>query len=290
MSVPAAFIAVVVIWSTTPLAIQWSGEGGGFLFGVTARMVAGALLCALLMLMLRVPLPLHRDALKAYAAAGLGIFGGMTAVYWGAQFIPSGWISLLFGLSPIITGALALLLLREASFTRGKVLGLLLAIGGLVTLFGRGASLGEHALLGIGAVLVSVLLHSLSGVLVKRAAADVPAMAVTAGGLLVAAPAYLLTWYIFDRHLPGALPVKAWAAIAYLAVFGSVVGFIFYYYVLRSIEASRTALITVVTPVIALLLGHYLNSEALNWQIAAGTALILSGLACHQWSDRWMRA
>src|SRR5512139_3832922 len=42
MSVPAAFLGVILIWSTTPLAIKWSAEGGGFLFGVSARMLLGA--------------------------------------------------------------------------------------------------------------------------------------------------------------------------------------------------------------------------------------------------------
>ncbi|MBU2479196.1 MAG: EamA family transporter, partial [Gammaproteobacteria bacterium] len=45
MSMPAAFLGVILIWSTTPLAIQWSSEGGGFLFGVAARMWLGALFC-----------------------------------------------------------------------------------------------------------------------------------------------------------------------------------------------------------------------------------------------------
>ena len=44
MSVPAAYLGIILIWSTTPLAVKWSGEGPGYLFGVTARMVIGALL------------------------------------------------------------------------------------------------------------------------------------------------------------------------------------------------------------------------------------------------------
>ena len=64
MSVPAAYLGVVIIWSSTPLAIKWSGEGPGFLFGVASRTLLGTLVCVLLMLLLRQSLPLHRAALQ----------------------------------------------------------------------------------------------------------------------------------------------------------------------------------------------------------------------------------
>ena len=286
MSIPAAFVAVILIWSTTPLAIQWSGQGGGFLFGVTARMVTGALLCGLVMLVLRVALPLHRDALRTYLAAGLGIFGAMICVYWGAQFIPSGWISVLFGLTPMVTGAFALWWLEEEGFTPFRLLGLVLGLLGLLVMFGSGASLGGQALYGAAAVLASVVLHSLSAVWVKRVGANLPAMAVTGGGLLAAAPAYLACWWLFDGHLPQDLSLRTLGAIGYLALFGSVLGFMLYYYLLRHVEAGKTALATLVTPVLALLLGALLNGEALGWPVWLGTGLVLAGLASHQWGGR----
>src|SRR3990172_6352317 len=57
VSVSAAYIGVIVIWSTTPLAIKWSSEGGGFLFGVTGRMLLGAVLCYALIRAFRIELP-----------------------------------------------------------------------------------------------------------------------------------------------------------------------------------------------------------------------------------------
>jgi len=59
--------------------------------------------------------------------------------------------------------------------------------------------------------------------------------------------------------------------------------------VLRHVEASRVALITLVTPVIALVLGHEVNGETIGPRELAGTAVILTGLACYQWGDRWLR-
>ena len=71
MSVPLAFLAVVLIWSTTPLAIKWSGEGPGYLFGVFSRMALAVVVCLALLLILRRQLPWHRDARRAYLSGAL---------------------------------------------------------------------------------------------------------------------------------------------------------------------------------------------------------------------------
>ena len=60
-----------------------------------------------------------------------------------------------------------------------------------------------------------------------------------------------------------------------------------YFYLLRRSQASRVALITLVTPVIALLLGQALNDEPVSLWVWLGTATILTGLASYQWGDQW---
>lgn len=285
MSVPAAYLGVILIWTTTPLAIKWSGEGPGFLFGVTGRMAIGAALCFALMQVARVRLPLHRVARWTYVAAGLAIYGSMITTYWGAQFIPSGLISVVFGLTPLVTGILAALWLDERSLTPSKFGGMLAGFAGLAVIFGFGLKLGPHARYGLGAVLVATVLHATSAVWVKRLGAQIPALAVTGGGLLFALPLYLATWLAFGGGWPQELPVKAAASIVYLGVFGSVLGFALYFYALRRLDAGRIALITLVTPVTALLLGGALNGERPGAQVWAGTALILAGLVLHQWGD-----
>lgn len=292
MSVPAAFLGVILIWSTTPLAIQWSSEGAGFLFGVAARMWLGALFCLAFMGLFSVPLPRDRAALKTYLAAGLGIFGAMSSVYWGAQYIPSGLISVLYGLTPMVTAVCAAVWLGEPAFSPMRVLGMLLGLAGLAVIFGQGLTSQHIALPGVVGVLLSVLLHSVSSVWVKRIGAAVPAMAVTGGGLLVAAPLYLLSWLVFDGSAPTALTSRAGYAIVYLGLVGSVLGFVLFYYVLKRVPAGRIALITLVSPVLALWIGHSVNDEAIDRRVWAGAVFILTGLLAHQWGDRvlpWRR-
>jgi len=279
MSVPFAYIGVILIWSTTPLAVQWSSAGGGFLFGVGSRMLLGVALALLLTALPGSGLLWSRRAVRAYLAAGLGIYGAMLSVYWSAQFIPSGWIAVIFGLTPVITGLMAARWLDGEALDGRRIAGMLLGLLGLAVIFGSGFSLHAEAWLGIAGVLLSALIHSASSVWVKHIRAELPAMVQTSGGLLVAAPLFLLTWIATGASLPTALPERAMGAIVYLALIGSVVGFSLFYYVLRHVQATKVALITLVTPVLSLLLGHLLNSEPLTLSVMLGTALIVAGLA-----------
>lgn len=283
MSVPLAALGVVIIWSTTPLAIQWSGEGAGFLFGVTARMALGAVLALLVLRLAGMRLWWHKRARATYLAAGLGIYAAMLSVYWAAQFIPSGWISVLFGLSPLVTGLLASRVLGESRLDAGRFLGIGLGLSGLVLIFYQGGSLGDRAQLGIAGVLASVLFHSLSAVWVKRHGVRLNGLVTTSGGLLVAAPLFLLTWFLSGGGWPAELHDRTLGAIVYLGVFGSVLGFTLYFYVLRKLSAVRVSLLTLVTPVSALLVGHWFNDEPLRPAIWWGAGLISLGLLCFEW-------
>jgi len=288
MSVPAAFLGVVLIWSTTPLAIQWSSQGWGYLFGISGRMMLGALVCAVLLQILKPGLPWHREARNTYFTAAITIYGAMLSVYWGAQFVPSGLIAVLYGLNPLLTGLAAAVLLGEKSFTPGKLLGMALGFAGLVSIFKSDIMLDEHAWQGVLAILFSVTLHSASGVWVKRIGGGLPGLTVASGGLFLVAPLLLLTWFIFDGRLPTEVTAQAGWSMLYLGVFGSALGFTLYFYLLKKMEANRVSLITLLTPVLALMLGTILNGETISVEILFGSSLIVFGLVSHLWGDRLM--
>lgn len=286
----SVYCLVVMIWSTTPLAIKWSGEDVGFLFGISARMLIGAILALLLVLMVYRKLCLHRHAVYAYVASGMAIYGAMLPVYWGAQYIPSGVVSVIFGLTPIITAVLAARFLFEQSLTLLKLMGALLGVIGLVIMFIKQWSLGEKALLGAMAVLLSVILHSMSSVWIKYLKPDVPALMITCGGLLFSLPLFALTYLVLGAELPVTIPLRALWSIIYLGVMGSVVGFVGYYFILVHLPASNVALITLITPVVALWIGSVFNFEVIDLSIWSGSGLVLSGLVMHQWGALILRS
>jgi len=287
MSLPAAFVTVILIWSTTPLAIKWSALGVGFSFAVFSRMAIGVLLSAVLLAAFRVRVPLHRKALSAYMAGGLSMFGAMALTYWSSQFVSSGMIAVLYGLSPLITSLGAMLWLKEESLTPSKFAGMVMGVLGLFLVFRGGLGAGSAA--GLIALFLAVVSQSLGLVWLKRIGDDSPPLAMTLGILVVALPLFFAGWWLVDGHIPAAIPERAVAATVYLGTFGSVLGFALYYYLIKHMEAGRIALITLITPVMALLLGHGLNNEAVLPQVWLGTASIVSGLCLHRWGERWMK-
>jgi drug/metabolite transporter (DMT)-like permease len=282
MSVPAAFMGVILIWSTTPLAIKWSGEEVGFIFGVSLRMAIGTLLCLLVLLLLRKPLPWDRAARHSYIAAAFGIYASMSLVYWGATYVPSGLISVLFGINPLLTAVLAFFALGERHLSLVKLVGIGLGVSGLAVIF-HDSLLQTEQLRGILLILAAVIVHVISAIWVKRTHAQLSSISLTTGALLHALPAYLLTWWLVDGTLPAVIPERSLFSILYLGIFGSVVGFMMYFYILKHVQATHVALLTLITPVLALLLGQYLNHESITMWVAAGTALILFGMTLFQW-------
>ena len=107
-------------------------------------------------------------------------------------------------------------------------------------------------------------------------------LALTTGALTLVVGLLLPLWLILFGHVPQ-WSVRAGLSTLYLGIFGSVVGFTLYFYVTKHLQAGQVALITLITPVSALLLGQALNGEHPGFDVWLGTALILLGLGTHQW-------
>lgn len=282
MRVLLAYLTLVLMWSTTPLAIKWSGEGPGFLFGVTARMFIGWVFVMLLIGVTRMPFPLHPQARRNYLAVSLYIGPSMLVLYWASQFIPSGWLAVIIGLNPMITALMSAVWLGERSLKFAKFLAYGMGLGGLALMFGTALDHSEMAISGIVGVLVSAALQSASTVWVKRINSGLPALTQVGGGLLFSMPVYLITWAILDGCPPAAMPMASVVSIAYLGFFATPLGFALYFYILKHLAATQVALISLLTPVMALLIGHLSNDEPITVRLLAGTALIICAVLVHE--------
>jgi len=282
MALPAAYIAIVLIWSTTPLAVKWSAVEAGFLFAVLSRMLIAAVFCQLLTHLLRSDWRWHKRALSMYLLSGFNISFSMLLIYWGAQTISSGLIALLFGLMPLITGIFATLILKEKSFTPEKLLGIIMAFAGLALIFYSEQTQKDGYLLAILAVLTAISWHSFSTVVFKRYASDLPIMSVTTASIWVSVIFLGIAWWYSGNSIPMDISETGWGSILYLSIVASVLGFTIYFYVLKNMQASTVALIPLMTPVLALLLGQYLNDEQPDSEVWLGAFFIVSGLSLYQ--------
>lgn len=283
MAVWIVFFISVFISGTIPLAIKWSQQGPGLFFSVTLRMMIGLAICLGLLLMTRTPLPLGRRAIYTYLIGGMGFFAGISCSYWGLQFLPSGWTSVLFGLSPIFSGLIARRVLSEP-FGWNRVVGSMLGLAGLFAIFFQSSD-GDVGETGVGVVVtvVSVVVFSLTTVLVKKIGKGISPVSITFGGLVVMTPCFFIAWSATEGVWPAEIPLRSLGAIVYLAVFATVIGFVAYYYLLGKVDASVAGLPNFLAPLMAVWLGVVLNGERLQPGFLVGAAFILSGLSLFQW-------
>lgn len=290
MSVIIAYLVVVSIWSTTPLGIVWSSESVNPTLAVLVRMLIALAIGGSILALTKTQLPTHKQAIRLYSYSGGGIFAGMLLAYLAAEYIASGMMSLIFGLAPLISGLLAQKILNEPKFSLIKRLSLIISLLGLAIVCSDSLSLEADSGIGLLLVLVSVCFFSLSGVMVKSVNININPMATTFGALSFATPLFALVWFISD----GTLPIEQWQtrslwAILYLGIFGSLIGFIAYYYVLQKLPASTVSLITLITPVFALSLGGYLNNEPISIQLVTGAIFVIVGLSLFLWGDKFIK-
>ncbi|MFW1677396.1 DMT family transporter [Pontibacter sp. JAM-7] len=286
MSVPAAYLAVIAIWSTTPLGISWSSASLGPELATLSRILLALPMVVMVAWVLGIRMSWRRDAWVSYGIGGLMVFAPMYCTYIAAGYLPSGLISLFWGMTPLLSALLARPLLGDR-ITPALILSLLLGAAGLGIIFAEELVITVTAWPGVALLSLGVALYSLCAVLLKRVDSGVHPINQTAGALLVALPCYGLTWWLngAEAMIWNWQDRGTWAVI-YLALIGSVVGFFCYFYILQHLRASSVALITLICPVFALLLGHLLNAELVTLKLLVGACMIGLALACYHWGGR----
>lgn len=288
LKIPIAFLTVIAIWTSTPLAIQWS-SGGAPLTSVLLRMMIGIIFCLCMMAIMKTKLPFNADARKLYLVGGLSIYGSMALVYMAAQTIPSGWISIVFGLSPLITGVIAAFVEPSSRLTTVRIVGILLGLSGLVLVFQAGLTVSGDTIFGIAMLLISVFISAGSSVIIRQLSHNntLLPMQTTVGSLFVAIPLFTVTALLFEPITEITYSSRALISILYLGLVGTGVGFTLYYYLLKNMAASKVAMIMLVTPITALLLGNLLNNEPVIREVWIGAILVCTGLLLYEHKPRF---
>jgi len=274
-----AFFVIYVVWGSTYLAIRYAVESIPPLVVVVRQGIAGlaifgyAYWCG------------YRPTAREWrASVGLGIlyFGfGHGTLHWAETFVPSGLTALLIASEPIWIAAMAALVSREERLTGKTILGLLLGIAGVALLMDSQSGAG-HMRLVIGCV--AVLLSAASwacGVIYSRNPA-LPADPVARAGMVALTGAAMLLLVglaagdVRHAHVAMFTARSIWALL-YLIVFGSIVAFTTYTWMLDHCSPTLVSTHTYVNPIIAVLLGWAFAGESFNGRmIFAGLLTLLA--------------
>jgi len=287
INIVLAFIAVLLIWTTTPLAIKWS-SGNAPMTSALLRMSIGVLFCLGLLAAFKHSLPFDKAARRVYLVGGVSIFVGMSLFYFAAQSIPSGWIAVLFGLSPLATGVFSAMLEPETRLTGVRIAGLCLGFAGLYLVFSAGLKFDEASLEGVIMTLMATLVTAATSVISRQLVKDmtINGMQITAGSLLVAVPCFAAAAFYLGSPIEQSLSNQELLSTLYLGLIGTGIGFTLYYYLLKRITATRISMIALITPISALSVGSWLNNEPMVGEVWIGASLICAGLLLYEFKPR----
>jgi drug/metabolite transporter (DMT)-like permease len=285
-TIAGLYCGLVIIWSSTWVAIKIGLEDCPALLGAGIRFaLAGLVLLAIAAMQRR---PLRTDWLLAAVLALAPFAFAYGLVYWGEQYVPSGLAAVLFGVLPLYTALLAGVLLPEEPLRAPFLLGVLIGIGGLALAFLESVELGsaDKAALGAAALALAPLGAAAGSVAQKRRAGQLDAVVLNGWAMLVGGLLLLPVSALSEDWGDAVWSAESVGSIAYLALFGSAIAFVTLTVLLRHISALAISFLAMLLPFGALVFGATLYDEPITARALAGAALVAVGLLIAQWSRR----
>ena len=280
-SVVIVFLILSAIWGSTWLFIKIGLEDLPPLTFASARFIIAALLLYVVLLVRRVPLPRGRKDWTLMAATGFLCFTlNYGLVFWGEQHVSSGLAALLQAMIPVFGLVIAHYYLPGERITALKVGGVLLGVAGVGVIFSDQVSFrGWLALLGSAGIVLGALAAAYANVLVKARGGHLDPAALALGQMVFGLVPLLIGGFVTEGNpMNFNWTPRAWLALIYLALVGSAVAFMLYYWLVRNMDVTKTMLIALVTPLLAVTLGVLVLNEDLTWRIVTGGAAILCGV------------
>jgi len=273
------YILLCLIWGSTWMAIKIGLQDAPPMTAAALRFIAAIIILHGLVMIKRYPYPRGWGKILRLAYPGLYMYGTSYAmIYLAEQYITSALTSVLFASFPLFVALLSLRILRTEHLSIATWLGLFTGFIGIVVIAYDSLQVSDQlflgsllALGGSATAAYGMLLHK------KHFAHENILISATIQMTLGGIP--LILWALaFDPWPATVFSARSLGSIIYLAVLGSVVAFVAYYWLLRHTRAVVVSLIAFVTPLVGVFIGVGLYSETFTALTVVGTALILGGV------------
>jgi drug/metabolite transporter (DMT)-like permease len=280
LRIALAFLSIYTIWGSTYLAIRFAIETfPPFLMAAIRFLIAGGALYTWMRLR-GVPRPTRANWKAATIVGGLLLLGGNGGVTNAEQVIPSGLTAVLITTVPIWMAVVELLRKDRIVPTLQVVLGLVLGFGGVVLLVGPGDLAGSSGLNPLwGGVLIFASLYWAIGSVYSRKASLPKTPLLGSGMEMLAGGALLLVASLVSQEWVGFQPsnvsLLSLVSFLYLIVFGSLIGFSSYVWLLTKTTTARVSTYAYVNPVVAVVLGYFLAGEQLTVRTLLASSVIV---------------
>lgn len=281
IAVVVAFLSIYTIWGSTYLAIRYAVETIPPLYTAGMRhLTAGTIL--LLWCFAKRLRPTWQQ-IRASLIIGIFFFLiGHGTLHWAEQKVPSGLASLLIASEPIWVFLLSAAAARQLHWNRTLLIGILLGLGGVGLLMGSSALTSAPGMfLGSLAVVIGALSWSAGVVYSRRSHLSGHPLLLSALSLLAGSLQLLLVGTIAGEYRGfsfGSVSLRSWLSLGYLIVFGSVVAFTAYNWLLEHYSPTLVATHTYINPIVAVLLGWMVAGEAITLNVLLAAAMVIAAV------------
>jgi drug/metabolite transporter (DMT)-like permease len=276
-----AFAIIYLVWGSTYLAIRIGvREVPPFLLAGMRFGVAGAFLYAW-MRVRGVKSPTLQEWRGASLLAVLIFVLDYGLLFWAEKRVPSGVAAVMLATIPVFMTGSEIVILKTRRLTFRLAVALILGIAGVAVLVGRltaGSGGAPVDPAGACALIVAAVTWSIGSILTRKlrlpSSKTMSAAAqMLAGGALLTVTAALLGE--FRGFYLQSVSAKAWLALAYLIVPGSIVAYTAYVWLIHHESPTKVGTYAYVNPIVAVILGYFLGGEEIGSRTIAGTLLIL---------------
>lgn len=277
-----AWLVLCIIWGTTWIFIKVGLEDLPPIAFAAARFVLAIAILGAVLLATRTPLPKTREAWKLIALTGILQFSiNYSLVFWSEVHITSGLAAVLQAMITVFGLVLACIFLPDERITKLKIAAVVMGIIGVSVIFIDQLKVQSlMAFLGSVAIVVGAYAAAQASILVKAKGGDFHPAALLFCQMVCGLPAIIIYSLLTEGNpLAFNWTTRAVVCVLYLTVAGTVAAFWLYYWLLGRIESTKAMMISLATPLIAVVIGAVYAGESLPPQTGLGGLLIIGSVA-----------
>lgn len=275
------WLTLCVIWGTTWIFIKIGLEDLPPLTFAAARFILALIVLAVVIAVRKIPLPVSRRDWILLSGTGILQFSiNYSLVFWSEQYISSGLAAVLQAMITVFGLALAWIHLPNERITGLKIFAVILGLIGVAVIFLEQLEVRSFmAFAGCVAIVIGAYAAAHASILIKAYGGEMhPAALVFWQMLFGILPIIIYALTVEGNPFAINWTTRAIVCVVYLSVFGTIAAFWLYYWLLSKIESTKAMMISLVTPLIAVIIGAIVLGEILPPQTFFGGILIMGSI------------
>ena len=273
------YAVLCLIWGSTWIAIKLGLSDAPPLYSSGIRFAIAATFLYSVVLARKLQIPGKLSDILKLGYPGIFMFGASYAfVYSSELYISSALTAVLFASYPLFVAFLSIWILPDERLRPLGWTGLAMGLVGIIIISYDSLQTSDDIFLGTLLALCGSLVAAYGMLIHKQRFNKVNIFVSTSIQMTFGCIPLILAAFIFEDISQFQITTTSVGSILYLAVFGTIVAFLGYFWLLKKITAVSASLIALITPVVAIFIGVFFFSEALSVKIVIGTALILTGI------------